>query len=87
MENERRPSGDAWRSTAVHGDARRCTGTFAESGLSCGFGARTAKVQRIGFFTRLEGELFSRLLIDSTAIEIRAERLPDGRGPLRTMWL
>jgi hypothetical protein len=46
------------------------------------------KVQRTGYFARLEAELFSRLpIIERTVIEVRVERLPDGRSPHRTMWL
>ena len=46
------------------------------------------KVQRTGYFARLEAELFTRLpVIEGTIIEVRVERLPDGRSPHRTMWL
>ena len=46
------------------------------------------KVQRTGYFARLEAGLFTRLpVIEGTIIEVRAERLPDGRSPHRTMWL
>ena len=46
------------------------------------------KVQRTGYFARLEAELFTRLpVIEGTVIEVRVERLPDGRSPHRTMWL
>jgi hypothetical protein len=46
------------------------------------------KAQRAGYFARLKAELFTRLpVIEGTIIEVRAERLPDGRSPHRTMWL
>ncbi|GAA1012223.1 hypothetical protein Aple_008280 [Acrocarpospora pleiomorpha] len=46
------------------------------------------KVQRTGYFALLEGELFSRLpIIEGTVIQVRVERLPNGRSPHRTMWL
>ncbi|WP_228010719.1 transposase [Nonomuraea phyllanthi] len=46
------------------------------------------KVQRTGYFARLEAELFSRLpIIEGTVIQVRVEWLPDGRNPHRTMWL
>jgi hypothetical protein len=46
------------------------------------------KVQRTGYFARLEAELFTGLpVIEGTIIEVRAGRLPDGRSPHRTMWL
>ncbi|MEV5011515.1 NF041680 family putative transposase [Streptomyces sp. NPDC055692] len=46
------------------------------------------KVQRAGYFARLGAELFARLpIIEGTVIEVRVERLPDGRSPHRTLWL
>jgi hypothetical protein len=46
------------------------------------------KAQRTGYFARLEAEPFTRLpVIEGTVIEVRVERLPDGRSPHRTMWL
>ena len=46
------------------------------------------KVQRTGYFARLEEELHTRLpVIEGTVIEVRVERLPDGRSPHRAMWL
>lgn len=46
------------------------------------------KVQRTGYFARMQPELFTRLpVIEGTLIEVRVERLPDGRKPHRTMWL
>jgi hypothetical protein len=46
------------------------------------------KVQRVGYFARLEAELFTSLpIIEGTVIEVRVERLPDGRSPHRTLWL
>jgi hypothetical protein len=46
------------------------------------------KVQRTGYFERMQPELFTRLpIIEGTVIEVRVERLPDGRSPHRTMWL
>lgn len=46
------------------------------------------KVQRNGYFARLDAELFTRLpVIEGTVIKVRVERLPDGRNPHRTMWL
>ena len=46
------------------------------------------KVQRTGYFARLEEQLHTRLpVIEGTVIEVRVERLPDGRSPHRTMWL
>jgi DDE superfamily endonuclease len=46
------------------------------------------KVQRTGYFARLEAGQFTRLpVIEGTVIEVRVERLPDGRSPHRTMWL
>jgi hypothetical protein len=46
------------------------------------------KVQRNGYFAGLGAELFTRLpIIEGTVIEVRVERLPDGRSPHRTMWL
>ena len=46
------------------------------------------KVWRTGYFARLEAGQFTRLpVIEGTIIEVRVERLPDGRSPHRTMWL
>jgi hypothetical protein len=46
------------------------------------------KVQRTGYFARLEDQLHTRLpVIEGTVIEVRVERLPDGRSLHRTMWL
>ena len=46
------------------------------------------KVQRTGYFARLDEQLHTRLpVIEGTVIEVRVERLPDGRSPHRTMWL
>ncbi|WP_326697433.1 transposase [Streptomyces sp. NBC_01754] len=46
------------------------------------------KVHRTGYFATLGAKLFSRLpILEGTVIEVRVERLPDGRAPHRTMWL
>nr|WP_051193120.1 transposase [Nocardia jiangxiensis] len=46
------------------------------------------KVQRTGYFASLDAELFTRLpIIEGTVIEVRPERLPDGRNPHRALWL
>jgi hypothetical protein len=46
------------------------------------------KVQRDGYFAGLDAEMYARLpVIEGSVIEVRAERLPDGRSPHRTMWL
>ena len=46
------------------------------------------RVQRTGYFARLDEELHTRLpVIEGTVIEVRVERLPDGRSPHRAMWL
>jgi hypothetical protein len=46
------------------------------------------KVQRTGYFARLDAEMHTRLpVIEGTIIEVRVERLPDGRSPHRAMWL
>jgi hypothetical protein len=46
------------------------------------------KVQRTGYFAGLAEQLHTRLpVIEGTVIEVRVERLPDGRSPHRTMWL
>ncbi|WP_007507715.1 NF041680 family putative transposase [Pseudofrankia saprophytica] len=46
------------------------------------------RVARSGYFARLGDELFTRLpIIEGTVLEVRVERLPDGRSPHRTMWL
>ncbi|MFE3059992.1 NF041680 family putative transposase [Nocardia sp. NPDC059239] len=46
------------------------------------------KVQRTGYFAGLDAELFSRLpVIEGSVVEVRVERLPDGRSPHRTLWL
>ncbi|MFE3205705.1 NF041680 family putative transposase [Embleya sp. NPDC059237] len=46
------------------------------------------KVHRVGYFARLGAPLFGRLpIVEGTVIEVRVERLPDGRAPHRTMWL
>lgn len=46
------------------------------------------KVQRNGYFADQYPTLNTRLpVIEGTVIEVRVERLPDGRSPHRTMWL
>ncbi len=46
------------------------------------------RVARSGYFARLGDELFTRLpIIEGIVVEVRVERLPDGRSPHRTMWL
>ncbi|WP_261568422.1 transposase [Frankia gtarii] len=46
------------------------------------------RVARSGYFARLGDELFTRLpIIEGSVVEVRVERLPDGRSPHRTMWL
>lgn len=46
------------------------------------------KVQRNGYFARLDDQQFTRLpVIEGTVIEVHVERLPDGRSPHRAMWL
>lgn len=46
------------------------------------------RVARSGYFARLGDRIFTRLpIIEGTVIEVRVERLPDGRSPHRTMWL
>lgn len=46
------------------------------------------RVARSGYFARLGDELFARLpIIEGAVLEVRVERLPDGRSPHRTMWL
>ncbi|MFB7225048.1 NF041680 family putative transposase [Streptomyces sp. NPDC056227] len=46
------------------------------------------KVQRNGYFADQYPQLNTRLpVVEGTVIEVRVERLPDGRSPHRTMWL
>ncbi|MFD7447341.1 NF041680 family putative transposase, partial [Streptomyces sp. NPDC059909] len=46
------------------------------------------KVQRNGYFADQYPQNFTRLpVVDGTVIEVRVERLPDGRNPHRQLWL
>lgn len=46
------------------------------------------KVQRNGYFADQYPKLNTRLpVIEGTVIEVRVDRLPDGRNPHRTLWL